>query len=204
MKRILLVLLLVGGGYYYHTQSNTVSFDPDAEVLLFTNEVCKKPCKDARKYLDRRVVYTEIVVEREGENWDLFQDHGGNNTLPVIAIGKSSLQGFNPMEVTTTLAQVLGTDALSSNEQAAYGANFDAAGEPIVVMYATRTCGYCIRAREYFAANNIAYVERDIERSKSARRDFETLWGSGTPLIFNGYRRMSGFNERKIDSVLAL
>ena len=204
MKRLLIVLLLAGGGYYYHTQSNSVSFDPNAEVLLFTNEVCKKPCKDARKYLDRRVSFTEVVVEQEGENWKLFQDHGGKNTLPVIAIGKSSLQGFNPMEVTTTLAQVLGTDALSNNERAAYEAHFDAEGEPIVVMYATRTCGYCIRAREYFEANNVAYTERDIDRSKSARRNFETLWGGGTPLIFNGYRRMNGFNERKIDAVLDL
>ena len=32
-----------------------------------------------------------------------------------------------------------------------------------VVMYSTSWCGYCKKAKNYFEANKIAYIEKDIE-----------------------------------------
>lgn len=52
-----------------------------------------------------------------------------------------------------------------------------------VVLYATSWCGYCQKTRELFAANNIPYVEYDIEKSDKRNREFKKLGGSGVPLI---------------------
>ena len=66
-------------------------------------------------------------------------------------------------------------------------------------MYATAWCGYCKKARQYFADNGIDFVEYDIEKDRAAKRDFDTLLGSGTPLLYQGYTRVVGFDQRKIE-----
>ncbi|MDO3388712.1 glutaredoxin family protein [Gilvimarinus sp. SDUM040013] len=70
-----------------------------------------------------------------------------------------------------------------------------------VVMYATSWCGYCKKARRYFAKNNIDYVERDIETSEQARRDYDRLQGSGIPLLRIGDTTMQGWSESRFNKI---
>ena len=63
-----------------------------------------------------------------------------------------------------------------------------------VVMYSASWCGVCKQAKAYFAANQIAYQEYDIETSERGRRDFEQLDGHGVPIILVAGRRMNGFS----------
>ena len=62
-----------------------------------------------------------------------------------------------------------------------------------VVMYSTSRCGYCKKARRYFIANNIPYEERNIEKSRRAKREYDSMNGSGVPIILVGTKRMNGF-----------
>lgn len=39
---------------------------------------------------------------------------------------------------------------------------------PEIIMYTTRWCGDCRRAKRVFAARNVAYTEIDIERDEAA------------------------------------
>jgi glutaredoxin len=55
-----------------------------------------------------------------------------------------------------------------------------------VVMYSTSWCGYCKKARRYFADNNIVYRDYDIENDR--------LDGRGVPVILVGDKRMNGFS----------
>ncbi|OZG74432.1 glutaredoxin family protein [Hahella sp. CCB-MM4] len=64
-----------------------------------------------------------------------------------------------------------------------------------VVMYSTSWCGYCKKAREYFHANHINYVDYDIENDDSARRRYDQLGAKGVPVILVGNKRMNGFSE---------
>lgn len=70
-----------------------------------------------------------------------------------------------------------------------------------VVMYGASWCGYCKRARAYFAAHRIRYVEHDIEKSPRAREDFERFGGRGVPVIFVGNTRINGFSAAGFEAV---
>ena len=73
-----------------------------------------------------------------------------------------------------------------------------------VVMYSTAWCGYCRQARRYFKSKGIQYVERDIERSRLAKRAYDRLGGNGVPLIVVGENKMSGFSVRQFDRLYRL
>lgn len=66
---------------------------------------------------------------------------------------------------------------------------------PAVVMYSTDWCGYCAKARAYFAENGIAYVDHDIDTSAAAGAAFRRHGGRVVPLIFVGSQRLDGFSE---------
>jgi glutaredoxin len=74
--------------------------------------------------------------------------------------------------------------------------------EAPVVMYATRWCPYCHRAREYFERHSVKYVEHDIEGSPEILAAFHELGGRGVPLILVGDKRMEGFSPRAFDALL--
>jgi glutaredoxin len=71
-----------------------------------------------------------------------------------------------------------------------------------VIMYSTRWCPYCRKARAYFEGHKIAYVEYDVEASAENRQQFEALKGRGVPLILVGDKRMEGFSARSFEALL--
>lgn len=74
---------------------------------------------------------------------------------------------------------------------------------PDVIMYATKDCGYCAKARAYFDARGIAFEERDIDASAEARREWKEMGGVGTPLILINGRHLQGFDPSGLDAMLA-
>lgn len=72
-----------------------------------------------------------------------------------------------------------------------------------IVMYATTRCGYCARARRYFAANDIPYSELDIDNSKPAHIAWKRLGGQGVPLFVINDKVSSGFSAESMSRRLA-
>lgn len=70
-----------------------------------------------------------------------------------------------------------------------------------VVLYGTRWCGYCKKAKAYFNARNISYVDYDIETDATALAQFKGFGGGGVPVIFVGDTRINGFNEAAFERV---
>jgi glutaredoxin len=68
-----------------------------------------------------------------------------------------------------------------------------------VIMYSTAWCGYCKKARKYFVAKGIPFVEYDIEKNARAKRDYDKLGGKGVPVIVLGKKKMSGFSQKSFD-----
>lgn len=87
--------------------------------------------------------------------------------------------------------------AVAQSKNARFGNN----RKDTVVMYTTSRCGYCAKARGYFAKNNIAFIEKNIETSKQYRFEFNTLQGKGVPLMFLGKYKMSGFSVAKFEAM---
>ncbi len=63
-----------------------------------------------------------------------------------------------------------------------------------VVMYSVSWCGYCRKARKYFTANDIAFIEYDVEKNSRAKKEYDALGASGYPLILIGDQHMQGFS----------
>lgn len=70
-----------------------------------------------------------------------------------------------------------------------------------VLMYSTQRCGYCKKARNYFAANHIAFTEKKIDQDKEANKEYQELHATGVPIIFVGRKRMDGFSEGSFENL---
>lgn len=70
-----------------------------------------------------------------------------------------------------------------------------------VVMYSTRACPYCKKARTYFRNQGIPFVEYDIEKNQKAKRRYDKFGGRGVPVIFIGKKRLNGFSVASFSQV---
>jgi glutaredoxin len=70
-----------------------------------------------------------------------------------------------------------------------------------VVIYTTHWCYICKKAKNYFRDNKIAYVEYDIKKTRTGRKDYKLLQGKGVPIIIVGDKRMNGFRETRFDAL---
>ena len=67
---------------------------------------------------------------------------------------------------------------------------------PEVVLYATRFCSYCTRARRLLEAKGIDYREIPVDMDVDARREMERRSGLRTvPQIFIGDRHIGGYSS---------
>ena len=69
-----------------------------------------------------------------------------------------------------------------------------------VIMYSTKTCGYCEKARQWFTSHNVAWDERDIESSATAQKEWKAFGGVGTPVIVVNGTPFNGFMEGAIEA----
>lgn len=68
-----------------------------------------------------------------------------------------------------------------------------------LVMYTTSTCGYCAKARRYFAEKGIKFTEKNIETSQKYHKEFKRIGGKGVPVILWGNNKMNGFSVPKFE-----
>ena len=70
-----------------------------------------------------------------------------------------------------------------------------------ITMYSTADCGYCKRARRYFAARNLRYAERDIS-NRQHHAQWTQLGGRAVPLFVINGQISSGFNAESMNQRL--
>jgi glutaredoxin len=210
MRNLLIIIALAFGaykGYDHYAEASTIAYDEQGNplTLVFTIDRCGKYCDNAIALLNKRNIdFIEYNISESEDNADLMKKYGGKRTLPYVVTGNRKLTGFEKNQWVAMLAEVHGWDALTRKEQKLLRNNFDDSGSPIIVMYSDEKCGYCQKAKAYFESEDVAYVERDIKKDRSAYSDYKALQGNGTPLIYVGYRRVNGFNERALDEALEL
>ena len=78
-----------------------------------------------------------------------------------------------------------------------------------VVMYATRHCPVCIKARRWLLEQKIPYVEKDVEKDPQAAQALHKKGAAqgvptqGVPIFEIGGRLLAGFEPNKIIALLA-
>ena len=74
-----------------------------------------------------------------------------------------------------------------------------------VTIYSTPTCHFCHAAKEFFAANNVAYTEHDVASDMDKRSEMIDLTGQmGVPVIRIGDDIVVGFDEDHIKSLIGV
>jgi len=72
-----------------------------------------------------------------------------------------------------------------------------------VWMFSTPSCGYCVRAKEYFRIKKISYRELDITKNDEYRTWFKSFGGKGVPFTLvgpdNRLKKIRGFSEEKFN-----
>jgi glutaredoxin len=131
--------------------------------------------------------------------------------LPAQALDFGSMLK-NAIEDTTESVVQQGVDSTSESLQEAFPSlpegivSIDSdqldISDSSVVLYETKSCPYCVKARKYLKANKVKYKSRDIARSKSAQKEFKKLGGRGVPMILVGDKRLSGWNKSKLRRML--
>lgn len=74
-----------------------------------------------------------------------------------------------------------------------------------VTIYSTPTCHFCHMAKEYFTANQVAFIDHDVANDAAARDEMLEKSGQrGVPVIFIGDDMIIGFDKPAIDRALGL
>ena len=74
-----------------------------------------------------------------------------------------------------------------------------------VVIYSTPTCVYCRMAKAYFAANNVAYTEKNVASDSAAREEMVKKSGQlGVPVIDIDGEITVGFDEERLKGLLKI
>ncbi len=74
-----------------------------------------------------------------------------------------------------------------------------------VTIYSTPTCGYCHVAKDFFMANNVSYVEKNVASDLAARQEMlEKSQQMGVPVIDVKGSIMVGYNEAKLRELLGI
>lgn len=74
-----------------------------------------------------------------------------------------------------------------------------------VEVYSTPFCAYCKIAKEYFAKNNIPYVEYDVSRDAAKQQEMIAKTHQyGVPVIVINGKIVLGFDKARINQLLGL
>ncbi|UCE97398.1 MAG: glutaredoxin family protein [Dehalococcoidia bacterium] len=74
----------------------------------------------------------------------------------------------------------------------------------IVVVYSTPACPICRRAKAYLKKRGVDYKDIDVSASEESAHEMIHRSGQlGTPVIFVGEKMMIGFNQKKMEEMLA-
>jgi len=70
------------------------------------------------------------------------------------------------------------------------------------IIYSTKTCPYCDKAKDFFKKNRIKFREIDVIKNKKAAAEMIKKTGqTGVPVIDANGKIIIGFNEQKLRQI---
>jgi glutaredoxin len=212
--RKLMLLIAIGVGFWFWDKgeltfmsaAGTYDEGGNPVVWIFTVKNCGKPCQQGLDGLDRRrVEYEEKQIDLNNdadENVKLWKTLRNNNSFPLIVAGKEKVIGSSRPAMAGILGINFGDKYLSRTEKRYFKEHFYADGSPRIVMYGADWCPYCKKLREEFDANDVDFIEIDVEKSGEMQTMAETMEIYGYPATWVGYTRVNGTNLKAVNAVL--
>ncbi len=71
-----------------------------------------------------------------------------------------------------------------------------------IVVYTSETCVYCHKAKDYLNDKGIEYVEKNISKDVSARKELMAQGFMGVPIIMVDDEVIQGFDKSRLDELL--
>lgn len=199
MRAIVFVAVL-GAGYVYFNgmlgSNNEGAFDASGAPLVqvFTFSGCGEPCDTALSHLNKRDVdfdhHNVDPNNKETETYELWSKYK-TNVFPLIIAGNDKLTNSSNARLAMILGKNFDTQFLTSREKDYYSAHFYADGSPKIVMYGTDWCPSCAQLRKDFEAENVEYVEINVEKPRLKKTLLQDLEIGGYPATWVGYTRVN-------------
>jgi glutaredoxin len=213
MRKLVLIIVIGVGVWYWDKgespfMSSAGAYDEGGNpvVWIFTVENCGKPCQLGRDGLKRRrVAFEEKQINLDNdtdEDVKLWKTLRNNNNFPLIVVGNEKIIGSSMPAMAGILGINFGDKYLSQTEKRYFKKHFYADGTPRIVMYGADWCPYCKKLRGEFDANNIDYIEIDVEKSGEKETMTKTMEIYGYPATWVGYTRVNGTNLKAVNAVL--
>lgn len=73
-----------------------------------------------------------------------------------------------------------------------------------IIIYTTKTCSFCKRAKEFLREHDISFEEKDAGNPANAKKAIEISGQMGVPVIDIDGKIIVGFDEAKIKEALNL
>jgi glutaredoxin 3 len=72
-----------------------------------------------------------------------------------------------------------------------------------VIIYSTKTCPYCVMAKEYLKSKNVSFEDVDVAQDTNKAMEMIRKSGQqGVPVLDVNGKVIVGFNKVEIDSAL--
>jgi glutaredoxin len=213
MRKLVLIIAIGVGVWFWDKgelpfMSAAGAYDEGGNpvVWIFTVMNCGAPCQQGLDGLDRRrVEYEEKQIDLNNdadENVKLWKTLRKDNSFPLIVAGKEKIIGSSRPALAGILGINFGDQYLSRTEKRYFKEHFYADGSPGIVMYGADWCPYCKKLREEFDANDVDFIEIDVEKSGEMQTMAETMEIYGYPATWVGYSRVNGSNLKAVNAVL--
>ena len=72
-----------------------------------------------------------------------------------------------------------------------------------IILFTGPGCTWCTVAKKYFKENGLKFKEIDISKDSSAAQDCQRHGCKGIPVVLIGSRWICGFDQKKIEKILA-
>jgi glutaredoxin len=213
MRKLIFISLIGFAVWSWNTgrlpfMSTAGAFDEEGNPLvwIFTIKNCGKACEIGRQNLKRRRVdFEEILIDPNNDNDPDVQlwKNVGKGGFPLIVAGDFKIKnsGSLPM-LQEMLGKNFGELYLTRAERKLFKNHFYSDGTPRIVLYGADWCPYCKKLREDLNANNIDFLEIDVDKSRDKQQIINTLDIPGYPAVWVGYTRVKGSDFRAVKKLL--
>ena len=72
-----------------------------------------------------------------------------------------------------------------------------------VKVYSSNTCPHCVTAKNYLTEKGVEFEEKNVQTDPEARKELMAMGHMGVPVLLIDGEEVVGFDQSKIDELLA-